>query len=235
MIFICEIQFLTFKMRVYIYPEFFKCLFMRIFYLIALSIVFGSCTITKRVHNPGWHVEWKSNHSSDKDRGSVAADQSLLVGQTPKESLPEQQQEEAFVTSENPNIVGNTILTDEQDEQALTSTNSEIESRKSSKFDEDKGRATYENEDPGAKKVHPLAKAALISLILSVVTFGLGMLVAIILARYALKKIKSDPEQWTGRKMALTVLIISSVLFIPLMLLIMLISISINYSSGGWL
>jgi hypothetical protein len=56
-----------------------------------------------------------------------------------------------------------------------------------------------------------------------------------ILARIALKKIKSDPEQWTGRKMALTVLIISSVLFVPLMLLILFISLSMNYSSGGWL
>lgn len=198
-------------------------------------ILATSCTITKRLHNPGWHVEWKSNHSSDKDRESVAVDQSLAVGQTQKESLPEQQQEKAFLKSENPNVVGNTILTDEQNEQALTSTNSENESRNSSIEDEDKGRATIEEEDPNAKKVHPLAKAALISLILSVVTFGLGMLVAIILARYALKKIKSDPEQWTGRKMALTVLIISSVLFIPLMLLILLISISVNYSSGGWL
>lgn len=198
-------------------------------------ILATSCTITKRLHNPGWHVEWKSNHSSDKDRESVAVDQSLAVGQTQKESLPEQQQEKAFLKSENPNVVGNTILIDEQNEQALTSTNSENESRNSSIEDEDKGRATIEEEDPNAKKVHPLAKAALISLILSVVTFGLGMLVAIILARYALKKIKSDPEQWTGRKMALTVLIISSVLFIPLMLLILLISISVNYSSGGWL
>ena len=202
-------------MRVYIYPEFFKYLFMRIFYLIALSIVFGSCTITKRVHNPGWHVEWKSNHSRDKDRESVAADQSLVVGQTPKESLPEQQQEEAFVTNENPNVVGNTILTDEQDEQALISTNSKIESRKSSKFDEDKESATFEKDDSDVKKVHPLAKAALISLILSVITFGLGALVAFVLALYALIKINQNPEQWEGRKMAKIVLIISSILLIP--------------------
>ena len=71
---------------------------MRIFYLIALLTIIGSCTITKRVHNSGWHVEWKSNHSSDKDRESVAADQSLVVGQTSKEPLPEQQLEEVIVT-----------------------------------------------------------------------------------------------------------------------------------------
>ena len=191
---------------------------MRTIYLIALSIVFGSCSITKRVHNSGWHVEWKSNLSSDKDREYVNADQSLLVGQTPKESLPEQQQEEAHVTSENPNPVGNAILSDEQDEQALTSTNAGMESGNSSKLVEDKGRSIYEKEDPSVKKVHPLAKAALISLILSVITFGLGALVAFVLALYALKKINQKPEQWEGRKMAKIVLIISSILLIPALL-----------------
>jgi hypothetical protein len=191
---------------------------MRIFYLIALLTVIGSCTITKRVHNSGWHIEWKSNHSSDKDRESVAADQSLVVGQTPKEPLPEQQLDEVIVTNENPNVFGNTILTDEQEEQAWTSSNSENESRNSSKLDEDKGRATIEKDDSDVKKVHPLAKAALISLILSVITFGLGALVAFVLALYALKKINQNPEQWEGRKMAKIVLIISSILLIPALL-----------------
>ena len=191
---------------------------MRTIYLIALSIVFGSCSITKRVHNSGWHVEWKSNLSSLKDRESVVFDQSLVVGQTPKESLPEQQQEEAHVTSENPNPVGNAILSDEQEEQALTSTNTGMESGNSSKLVEDKGRSIYEKEDPSVKKVHPLAKAALISLILSVITFGLGALVAFVLALYALKKINQKPEQWEGRKMAKIVLIISSILLIPALL-----------------
>jgi hypothetical protein len=31
--------------------------------LFILSLI-ASCTITKRVHNPGWHVEWKNKHSS---------------------------------------------------------------------------------------------------------------------------------------------------------------------------
>ena len=191
---------------------------MRIFYLFALLTIIGSCTITKRVHNPGWHVEWKSNHSSNKDRESVATDQSLVVEQTPKECLPEQQAVVAHVTSENHNFVGNSIRSDEQDEQVFTSTNAENESRNSSKLDEDKGRATIEKDDSDVKKVHPLAKAALISLILSVITFGLGALVAFVLALYALKKINQNPEQWEGRKMAKIVLIISSILLIPALL-----------------
>lgn len=42
--------------------------------LLSLSIVLflGACTITKRVHNPGWHVEWKSstlkNQEAPKDQ-----------------------------------------------------------------------------------------------------------------------------------------------------------------------
>jgi hypothetical protein len=188
-----------------------------IFLLISICVL-ASCTITKRVHNAGWHVEWKSNRTGDKVQESVAADQSLDVEQTQKESLTEQQQEEALVKSENPNFVGNSIRLDEQDEQVFTSTNSENEFRNSSKLDEDKGRATIEKDDSNVKKVHPLAKAALISLILSVITFGLGALVAFVLALYALKKIKQNPEQWEGRKMAKIVFIIAAILCIPALL-----------------
>jgi hypothetical protein len=47
--------------------------------LLSLSIVLflGACTITKRVHNPGWHVEWKSsklkNHQTPNDQ-EIASD-----------------------------------------------------------------------------------------------------------------------------------------------------------------
>ncbi len=206
-------------------------------FLLTLFLL-GACTITKRVHNPGWHVEWKSTHSNIKESEQVATHVSITEGQASGESLSELQPEETERVNEIPNLSQNIAFSIEQDyleEQSWEVIRIEQGASYSSKLDKEKETTIEENEGPSAKKVHPLAKAALISLILSVVTFGLGMLVAIILARYALKKIKSDPEQWTGRKMALTVLIISSVLFIPLMLLILLISIAFNYSSGGWL
>jgi hypothetical protein len=206
-------------------------------FLFALFLL-GACTITKRVHNPGWHVEWKSTHSSGKESEQVTAHVSMTERQTPNESISIQELEESQITAENLCSPENSTFSDHQDPQGVKAGEAiriEQGAAKMSKIDDEKEEALSKNEEPGAKKVHPLAKAALISLILSVVTFGLGALVAMILARIALKKIKSDPEQWTGRKMALTVLIISSVLFVPLMLLILLISISMNYSSGGWL
>jgi hypothetical protein len=206
--------------------------------VLTLISFLASCTITKRVHNAGWHVEWKSTHSSGKKSDQVVADVSMTEKQTSYESISAQELEESRINTENLNFPENSTFSDHQDPQGgKTGEAIRIEQAapKMSKIDDEKEEALFTNEEPGAKKVHPLAKAALISLILSVVTFGLGALVAMILARIALKKIKSDPEQWTGRKMALTVLIISSVLFVPLMLLILLISISMNYSSGGWL
>lgn len=208
-----------------------------------LSVLFllcslGSCTITKRVHNPGWHVEWKSTHSSVKESEQVSTAVSITERRATDESLSELQPKETERVNEIPNLSQNIAFSIEQDyldEQSWEAIRIEQGASYSSKLDKEKETTIEENEDPSAKKVHPLAKAALISLILSVVTFGLGMLVAMVLARYALKKIKSYPEQWSGKKMALTVLIISSVLFVPLMLLILLISLSMNYSSGGWL
>jgi ABC-type glycerol-3-phosphate transport system permease component len=205
---------------------------------ITLISFLASCTITKRVHNPGWHVEWKLTHSSGKASEQLATSVSKTEVNTPNECISPQELDESPITSENLNFQENSTFSDQQDPQAVKTGEAirvEQGAAKTSKLDDEKEDALSKKEEPGAKKVHPLAKAALISLILSLVTFGLGMLVAMVLARYALKKIKSDPEQWTGRKMALTVLIISSVLFVPLMLLILLISLSMNYSSGGWL
>ena len=200
--------------------------------------IIGSCTITKRVHNPGWHVEWKSNHSRANETALVATDVSKTERHTPNESVSTREHEESQTTAENLNFPENSTFFDQQDPQAFKTGEAirvEQAAAKMSKIDDEKEEALSKKEEPGAKKVHPLAKAALISLILSVVTFGLGILVAMVLAICALKKIESDPEHWTGNKMALTVLIISSVLFFPLMLLILIISLSFNYTSGGWL
>jgi hypothetical protein len=43
---------------------------------IVLLSVLGSCTITKRVHNPGWHVEW---HNSQKNLKQDAGELSLSM------------------------------------------------------------------------------------------------------------------------------------------------------------
>jgi hypothetical protein len=182
----------------------------------------GACTITKRVHNPGWHVEWKSTHSSVKESEQPATNVSITEGHTSNESISPQELEESQITAENLNFQANSTFSDHQDPQGGNTGEAirvEQGAPKTSKLDHGKEGAFSKKEEPGAKKVHPLAKAALISLILSVVTFGLGALVAFVLALFALKKIKQNPEQWDGGKMAKIVFIISAILSLPALLL----------------
>ena len=203
-------------------------------FLFALFLL-GACTITKRVHNPGWHVEWKSTHSSSKETEQVVTDRTMIERQTPIESISPQELEESPITAENLNFPENSTFSDHQDPQG-GNTGEAIrvaqDAAKTSKLDDEKEEAFSKNEEPGAKKVHPLAKAALISLILSVVTFGLGALVAFVFALYALKKIKENPEQWEGRKLAKIVFIISSILFIPALLLFSFMVYFFLYAAG---
>ncbi len=198
-----------------------KCTYIKFLCFFFLFGLIGSCTITKRVHNPGWHVEWKSNHSRANETALVATDVSKTERHTPNESISTQELEESQITAENLHSPENSTFSDHQDPQgdnAREAIRVEQGAAKTSKLDDEKEEAFSKNEELGAKKVHPLAKAALISLILSVITFGLGALVAFVLALYALKKIKENPERWDGRKMAKIVLIISSILLIPALL-----------------
>ncbi len=170
------------------------------------------------MHNPGWHVEWKSTHSSGKETEQVATDRSTIEKQAPNEFISPQEYEESHTTAENLNFPENSTFSDQQDPQGgKTGEQIRVEqgTAKTSKLDYEKEEAHSKKEEPGAKKVHPLAKAALISLCLSVVTLGLGAIVAFVLALFALKKIDQNPEQWEGRKKAKIVLIISSILLIP--------------------
>ena len=186
-----------------------------------LLSILGSCTITKRLHNPGWHVEWRSTHSSVKESEQVDTHVSMTERQAADETTSEQELEVSPITAGNINFPENSTFSDHQDPQAgKTGEVIRVEqgAAKTSKLDDEKEEAFLKSEEPGAKKVHPLAKAALISLILSVVTFGLGALVAFVLALYALKKIKENPEQWEGRKMAKIVFIIAAILCIPALL-----------------
>ena len=43
---------------------------MRIFSFILLVSIVASCTVQKRVHRPGWHVEWNKNYRSSSERDS---------------------------------------------------------------------------------------------------------------------------------------------------------------------
>ncbi len=51
--------------------------------LIGLSLLTGSCSITKRRYNTGWHVEWHKKHqTSDEETASVANNRDIRVSET---------------------------------------------------------------------------------------------------------------------------------------------------------
>jgi hypothetical protein len=55
---------------------------------IFLLLVLGSCTVTKRMHRPGYHIEWKATNAVQKS--TVSSDREILA------ELPNEGQNEAY-------------------------------------------------------------------------------------------------------------------------------------------
>jgi hypothetical protein len=190
-----------------------------IIFFFALFLL-GACSITKRIHNPGWHVEWKSTLSSSKETEQVVTNVSMTERQVADETTLEQKHEEVNGTSENSNFQETTTLSDHEDQlvdQSLQPVQEEPSADGASKLDKEKNTRTEEVEEPDARKIHPLALSALVFLILSIPTLGLMLPLTIVLAILALNKILKAPKLWRGRTMALTVLFIA---LLPLFILI---------------
>jgi len=222
--------------------------------------IIGSCTITKRVHNPGWHVEWKSNQSSIKDRESLAEDQSLIAAESPTESVVVQQATVENGTHVHPYQAGEYSSSHKHESQLLDQELIETKAEKEKSIvsmelaNEELAVRKISNEKP----IHYLSKASLILLILSLVflifgsailismNFALGpwviviigficLIVSLVMAINALKQINKNPEKWSGRNMALAVVIISSILILPTLLYLLLLRFFQFFNiSGGW-
>jgi hypothetical protein len=44
-----------------------------------LLILFNSCTVTKRVHRKGWHVEWRKSYKKDKNESNTSNVETLTI------------------------------------------------------------------------------------------------------------------------------------------------------------
>jgi hypothetical protein len=97
-----------------------------IFYLF-LFFCLGACTITKRVHNPGWHVEWRTSQSkkqeSPKDQDiagdkTVKSDEHVASGSPsiPSENNLSQKGSQSKESILEPSL--DQALTDQQEHQA---------------------------------------------------------------------------------------------------------------------
>ena len=192
-------------------------------FLLALFLL-GACTITKRVHNPGWHVEWKSiasagqeqtNHDLSKDERSqmVVTKETVTTTQTEEEnssailnSLESNSREEHVFMTDSPS----TKTTDAAS--AETSSHYErVSSIKQSRHNPEDG---VDN-----RKLHPYLfvsfgffMGSLLSLILLVTVFdamsGMLLLMLFLIALFGLlsfifaaianRAIKKSPEVWKG-------------------------------------
>ncbi len=233
---------------------------MKSFLFLFVFICLCSCTITKRIHNPGWHVEWKSNHSSVKNLEPVAEDQSLIAADSPTESVVVQQATVENGTHVHPYQAGEYSSSHKHESQLLDQELVEINAEKENAI----GSMELANEELTVRKIsdekpiHYLSKASLILLILSLVflifgsailismNFALGpwviviigficLIVSLVMAIKALKQINKNPEKWSGRNMALAVVIISSILILPTLLYLLLLRFFQFFQiSGGW-
>jgi hypothetical protein len=88
--------------------------------------------------------------------------------------------------------------------QYANGTNEIIENKKNTTFNKkpDTSKSTY----------HPLAVAALICSTAGIFLYGIGILLGLIFGAIALKKIKENPTEFKGRGMALTGVIIGSII-----------------------
>jgi hypothetical protein len=200
----------------------------------------GACTITKRVHNPGWHVEWK-NKLSVKDEfsaedspsnGQVLSDNSIsreihveahehqsLAVQNDTESIDQDDPSQALKKNAELNV------SHEKTETSTWSKGGNLHVRKTDIVDSE-----VDN-----RKIHPyifVSLGLLIgSILLLIVLFSgaaAGMAVALILllllssllglvsfifALTARREITKSPQKWKGRSGALVLFVLGVVSF----------------------
>lgn len=203
-----------------------------IVWLIFTGLLLQACTIQKRVHQPGFHVEWKTSKKSAHEKPVLepltAQEESITFPETiATPSLSQTENISAAIESEEKwtipsfSISPNSNQVDNQD--------TSIEPKRS----EERVQLPNEPDDeplPKPRKTEKeknrkMARTSLIMGILALLTFGyLGIIfgpLAIVFGSKALKKIKANPEEYGGSKMARAGLIMGIVVCALLALLIL--------------
>jgi uncharacterized membrane protein len=205
-----------------------------LYFSILFSIVllgFNSCTIKKRLYEPGYHVEWnktiKETKPNQKDvtfASENIVDEEKIVSVNQEDIIVEYNQTEItqefeqVYASNDENTNYNEIINSKQQKITFTTNMEASESGVSASVKKEKKIKPSEL-TKGSKKIHRVAILGLVLSILSVVFFAyfmwLGFFCSIagfIISKIVLNKIKSNPEKYTKtRKIALIGLIISSI------------------------
>lgn len=207
-----------------------------------LVALLGSCTITKRLHNPGWHVEWKNTALR---QATPTGQEGFALGNVELDST----QSISFNTQKTAPLslhVGNQIPMNSDDSGQQTSDNLDEEASGEKEVSTGESqtqlaglsvkreKTAKDNIEPD-KKIHPLIYISLglilVCWILFFLLFGgvfasvsgailfvllldtlLGV-ASFVVALKALKAIKKAPEIWKGKAVTLVLAILSGIGF----------------------
>jgi hypothetical protein len=194
-----------------------------------LLFLFASCTITKRLHNPGWHVEWKTsvNKSQAQDNSSTSASSVDQRIENSAAATPDNSQTMNVVEVEKANETS--IDEDRSTNDVLIDENQNLEIKKGSPESADQKQTSVLNST--APRADPLGILSIISGSTALIfflnicfllsdngwnaIFGLSYpwlffivlslaVIGLILAIISLKRIRQNPELYKGKKTAWT-------------------------------
>ncbi len=188
---------------------------------IAFAPILTSCTMEKRVHMSGYHIDWhkgknssvlksSDNHNkiSNENKAGLTEQSNLLNNTDDNYSNPNISNEEITASADNgqniiqrkekSNVLSRYKINSAGDEQVKPSFKSEL--KKGTKM------IMSHAEEP---RNNGMALAGFISSLAGLLIFGfiLGTL-AVIFSAIGLSKIKKDPSKWKGRGMAIAGLVI---------------------------
>ncbi|WP_343631284.1 hypothetical protein [Fluviicola sp.] len=215
-----------------------------IFFLVAVLLVFDSCTITKRHFGSGYHVEWnkkwKENEAASVAEKQDAPSDTLYAQATPvskpdSDKLPSKKEPKVVVietVSEKEGVtenltVGETGIAEKTVQDGITSGDETVQ--------EQVKTATAADDQPTdaapKKKVEPLTWVAFAFLLagigfgflplslfssfaLPLILFFLFFLIAFINAVSSAIRIKRNPEKYKAKGFTWLVLVLSSICFV---------------------
>lgn len=148
--------------------------------LILLSLLIGSCSITKRRYNSGWHVEWHKKHgNSGTETATVESGSSVRLVESTRtqDSVParisdETQSSTAPETNFSTQIQESTSATDDTpslSENHTEATTSQETGASENSVSEDEPEKPKKEAFPNSERVIPIPLAIILSILLFIV------------------------------------------------------------------
>ena len=205
-----------------------------------------SCTITKRFHNPGWHVEWKHTYSANDKEFSYQAEKEYIIEDVysdngehriaennfPMESGNDYESDHVVTASKSIDvqpsklevipIENEAIHLEEQDIQKTLLSENSAETQKDKKMPPPLKTAVTLTLISLFVSFIVLASVSVLStlmFILLVLTQLTLSVFAVINSNQALRQIKAKPDLWKGKKLAKFLLFFGIIGFIALLIL----------------